>query len=457
MVGNTPFGQGQVTTMKLSLTRIKHSAVTLAFLGLLGAIAALSTLYPVQIDITANAGNTLSVASQKLLATMPEPFSITAYVKQTPSLRLQIKQLIDRYRQFKPAISLDFIDPASAPEKIRELNIGPEGAVIVSYQGRSERINYLDESTLTNALFQLINAKDRWLSFLSGHGERSPGGVANFDLGQFGKELERKKIKAQSINLVTVPSIPTNSALLVLSSPAVALLPGEIDIIRQYIEKGGNLLILTDPDKHHMDVFLETLGIKQLPGLLVDGQSKLFGINDPAFIVVSEYPKNPVSKDFQTLTVYPTVAALMTAHTTAFKPQLLLESSKQSWTESGEIAGKIRFDANSDEQQGPLPFAYTLTRNLNNKLEQRIIVVGDGDFLSNTYIGNVGNLDMGLRMVNWLIHDDQYIDIPAKTSVDTSFHLSKIQVAIMGFGFLIFLPLGLLITGFVVWHRRKRR
>jgi len=48
-----------------------------------------------------------------------------------------------------------------------------------------------------------------------------------------------------------------------------------------------------------------------------------------------------------------------------------------------------------------------LTRTINETTQQRIVVVGDGDFLSNAYLGNVGNLDMGLKMVSWLIHEDR--------------------------------------------------
>jgi len=89
--------------------------------------------------------------------------------------------------------------------------------------------------------------------------------------------------------------------------------------------------------------------------------------------------------------------------------------------------------------------------------EQRIVVVGDGDFLSNSYIGNVGNLDMGLRMINWLIHDDRFIDIPAKIATDKSLQLSQISVAVIGFGFLVVIPLLLMGTGFYIWRKRKQR
>ncbi len=153
--------------------------------------------------------------------------------------------MVDRYKRHKADLTLTFIDPDSQPEKTRELNIDAAGIIIVEYQGRTEKLNFIDESSLTNALLQLANADERWVTFLTGHGERAPDGIANFDLGQFGKELDRRKIKAQALNLATMPDIPSNSALLVITAPAVPLLPGEIELIKRYIQQGGNLLLLS--------------------------------------------------------------------------------------------------------------------------------------------------------------------------------------------------------------------
>ncbi len=438
--------------------RLKNALVTALLLCLLGTLAWLSTNYSVQTDITNNAGNTLSQASQKLLTSLPDKITITAYIKQGQPIRTQIAQLVDRYSRFKADLKLNFIDPDFEPEKTRELNIGPEeGIILVEYQGRTEKLTFMDESSLTNALLQLTNANERWVTFLTGHGERSPAGIANFDLGQFGKELAHRKINAQTLNLAMLPAIPDNSALLVIAAPKVPLLAGEVTIIKDYIQRGGNLLVLTDPDNRQLKVLLKYLGIKQLNGVIVDSSSTLYGINDPSFVLASEYTQHPITKGFQTITLYPVVAALEIDGESDFTGTALLSSTVKSWTETGVIKGKIRFDANSEEKQGPLAFAYALTRTINEKTQQRIVVVGDGDFLSNVYIGNVGNLDMGLKMVLWLIHDDRFIDIPAKIATDKSLHLTQTAVAVIGFGFLIIIPLLLIGTGFIIWRKRKLR
>jgi hypothetical protein len=59
--------------------------------------------------------------------------------------------------------------------------------------------------------------------------------------------------------------------------------------------------------------------------------------------------------------------------------------------------------------------------------------------------------------VHWLSHDDAFIDIQIRSAPDTVLELGKISQAVIGLGFLIGLPLTLLLTGTVIWLRRRRR
>lgn len=434
--------------------RLKNLSVSVTVWCLIIALAWFSSRQILQKDITGNGANTLSSSTQQLLESLPDKILITAYITGGQPIRNQIAHLINRYRQYKSDIALEFVDPELEPEKTRELNIAKSGMIVVSYQGREEKISFLDESSLTNALLQLANAKERWVTFLTGHGERSPEGDANFDLKEFGNALARRKINTQTINLAALAAIPDNSALLIISSPAVPILPAEYDIIRQYVLNGGNLLLLIDPDQPLSIV--ESLGLRQLPGTIVEADSSLYGIKDPSFVVVSEYSQHLISQGFLTTTLYPAASAFEMDEESDFQAQVLLTTSTQSWTETGPLKGKIAFDADSKEKQGPLNFAYALTRSLAGKDQQRIVAIGDGDFLSNAYIGNVGNLEMGLRIVNWLIHDDRFINIPAKNAIDSKLELTKTTVAVMGFGFLIVLPCLLMGVGLFIWYKRKQ-
>ena len=316
--------------------RIRNALLTIAILSLLISLAWLSRLYNTQFDLSANSSNTLSESSQKILGTLPDTLTITVYIKQS-SLQKQAQQLLDKYRRFKQNIQLNFIDPDTVPDKAREPNIGPQGAIVVEYQGRNEKITFLDESSLSNVLLQLASTNERWITFITGHGEPSPAGQANFDLSLFGKQLAHHKIKSQTINLAQLSAIPDNSSLLVLITPRVPLLLGELNILLNYINDGGNLLLLTDPENQHLKSIEQLLGITKLPGTIVDSSSGLYGIDDPTFVLVSEYTRHPVTLNFSNITVFPVTAALEIDDESEFESKALLTSVLRSWTETGEI------------------------------------------------------------------------------------------------------------------------
>jgi hypothetical protein len=147
-------------------------------------------------------------------------------------------------------------------------------------------------------------------------------------------------------------------------------------------------------------------------------------------------------------------AALAFTKNTDFQAVPILFSGEQTWTDAND---NNSFDPHSTEKYGALPLAYALTRDLPNKPQQRIVVVGDGDFLSNTFVGNVGNQEMGLRMFNWLSHDDRFVDIPLKVTHGRSLQFRPLTLAAIGVFFMLLLPTLLIVTGFVIYYKRSRR
>ena len=85
------------------------------------------------------------------------------------------------------------------------------------------------------------------------------------------------------------------------------------------------------------------------------------------------------------------------------------------------------------------------------------MVVGDGDFLSNSYLGNGGNLNLGMNLVNWLAADEGFVNIPPRTAADTELTLSRDVSLLIGFGFLFGLPAAFAAAGLSVWLRRRGR
>lgn len=456
----------QVTRKSRLYLRLQNILFVVLFITAIGIFAWLSTRYNYHADWTAGARNTLSPASQAVLAGFDERITITAYARETVELRRHISELVARYQRYKPAIELSFVNPDHEPERVRELGISADGELVIAYAKRNEKLRKLNEQGLTNALQRLAHTNSRWLVFLSGHGERNPHGIANHDLSNWVRHLESKGLVVQTINLIESNSIPDNTGVLVIAGPQVDLLPGEVMLIQRYIDQGGNLLWLSDPGAlHGLEPTSEQLGIEFQAGVIVDPTTRLLGLDRPEFTLVASYPAHPITRNLNTPTLFPVSSGIDLQPPAGWHGKPFLVTQAGSWSETAALEGEGKLDKGGNIQ-GPFNIGVSLVREpdaLPNRAghaqgaEQRIVVTGDADFLSNTYLGNGGNLDLGLNIINWLSQDDRLIAIGARTAPDITLTLTRSASLVIAFGFLFILPLTLLATGLVIWLRRRNR
>ena len=463
--------------MKITITsrlqsQLNSIVMVLLILSLAGLLAWLSVRYQTQMDWTQNGRHTLSHASQEVLDRMEGPVEITAYAREDGNLRQTVEKIVGRYQRLKPDMRLHFVNPDAVPDEVRNLGITVNGELLVRYQDRIEHVKTGTEEEFTNALERLARGTEHWLAFLEGHGERDPLGLAKHDLILWTTQLVSRGFKIQPLNLANAHVIPGNTQVLVIASPTVDLLPGEITLIVEYLLRGGNILWLADPGSlHGMEALADQLDIEIPQGVVIDFGGSLIGIEDPTIVLNTPrlYPDHTVTKAFNYTTFFPTTASIQindqAEELAPWNKSSLLTSADHTWLETGVLEGEIEYNEDSDKI-GPLDIGISLERIIENNsndadvstpIQQRIIVIGDGDFLSNAYVGNSGNLDLGVRLINWLSNDDDFISIPIKTINDKHIELSPVASAIIGFGFILVLPLIFLGTGLTVWWRRKKQ
>ena len=85
-----------------------------------------------------------------------------------------------------------------------------------------------------------------------------------------------------------------------------------------------------------------------------------------------------------------------------------------------------------------------------------MVVIGDGDFLSNTFLGNGGNAALGTRIFDWLLGDDTLVRLPPRTAPDRHLDIGQRGLNALTL-MLIALPLLLLALASALWLRRRRR
>jgi hypothetical protein len=422
-------------------------------------IAVLAGRNPKQWDITQNARNSLSQGSVQLLASLKEPVKITAYASlQDPTLgdiRKRISDFIDRYRRVKADISLDFIDPREQPKAASAANIRVNGEMVVEYQGRSEHLTALDEQALTTLLTRLARGAERQVLFLDGHGERKPDGGANHDLGEFGKRLAQKELRPLPFSLATVPDVPANAALLVIASPLLDLLPVEVARIRKWIEGGGNLFWMIDQEPlRGLQPVADFLGLQLSPGVVVDPAANELKAS-ATLSIASAYPRHALTRGFSLSTAFPLARRIaFDDANTVWRFSPLVEVAQTGWVETGALDDRVGFDRNRDTP-GPVTVMAALERDLNGKT-QRVVVAGSGHFLANTYAGLLGNLDLGVNVVNWLSGDDSLVTLQPRSRVDGDVKPSRAWLTFIAITSLLAVPLAFLFTGGMIWWQRRR-
>jgi ABC-type uncharacterized transport system involved in gliding motility auxiliary subunit len=400
-------------------------------------------------------GSRVSMApeTRAVLAKLDGPVDIVSYANPQGDLRQTIAAALQRYQQAKPDIHLSFVDPQKDPAAMRNLGITVDGELILHYRNREQRLDDLSERNVTNALERLVRGNDRIVAFVTGDGERRADGVANADLGTFVSQLEQRGMRAVPLNFSQTAAVPEQTDLVVLASPQASLSPAATKALIDYLGNGGNLLWLADPGNQDpsLQPLADALGIRVLPGELVDSSSTLAGLKDPHMIPLGDYPASAITRGFTLTTLFPEVAPLAEVRKTDWQITPFLRSSPQAIMQAmdGSPNGALK---------GPLDFGFALSRLSPSpaKAEQRTVVIGNGDFLSNSFLGNGGNRALGERIFDWLLGDDKLIDMPPRGAPDRVLNVSQGELNILGITFILVIPvLLLLIGGVIAWRRRR--
>jgi ABC-type uncharacterized transport system involved in gliding motility auxiliary subunit len=447
-----------ISNRKLRLQLLLQNGLFVVLLvGFAMAIVWVTKDIKTQWDLTQGHRNTLSQASIDVLKQVTGPVRVTAYATAADAegdARKTVETFLGSYLRAKKDLTLTFVDPREQPQKAQAAGVRANGELVIEYNGRSEHLTSLTEQDLTNLLLRLVRSAERQVNYLDGHGERKLDGRANHDLGDFGGQLRVKGFKTASLNLALAQEVPDNVAVLIIASPRVDLLPGEVIKIKHWVEKGGNLLWLIDNDSlHGLQGLADDLGLSLMAGTVIDPRAG--GLKLPAtFALATGYGKHRITENSTVTSVFPYARRIAAGAASKWSFAPLVEVAQDGWLETGSTENNVAFDRDKDVR-GPIVVAAALERSVGER-KQRVVVTGSGHFLANQFVGTLGNLDLGVNMLNWLAGDDTLITVQPRTRSDLTLELTRSGLALVGFGFLLVLPLALLVCGGVIWWRRRK-
>jgi ABC-2 type transport system permease protein len=408
------------------------------------------------------------------------------------------------------------MDLFKTPEQIKkEIDLKPElnrYVMKLTYKGRStflrvfnDQVVWPMEAEVSAAFKRLLQAKMPKIAFVTGNGERKTGKKGDREYKTvtsdktFRFALINQGFDVDTLSLGT-QDIPDNIEALVLADPQSELSATATEKIKAYIAKGGNLLIAGEPGRQQLlNPLLATLGVQLTNGMLSQESDDyaptlvLPHLTKAAigFAKILDKPSVdslPVSMNG--------VAGLSYHDTSSFQMQPLLvteaglvvnsmrrnpdldivnskDDDKSTLTGGGGFVLAVPVNAgkapkkvqvtplgNKNISKDTFTTALALTRQINGK-QQRILISGDADFLSNSelqrYQPNISNFTFSTALFSWLNYGQFPVDASRPDAKDNRLIAGKDHVAFLKIVYIYVIPGLILIFAAIFLIRRKRK
>jgi hypothetical protein len=457
-------------------------------------LTALFKRFPLDIDLTEDRVFEISDQTKDFLTELDQDVSIyvlnteSSFISGSPAeYFVQANEVIRRYAQYSPRVRLEYVDLIRNPDfpsRFPGTDAGISDIVIVS-GNRTRKVSPRDlfniqtsyygsfissskaEQTMTSALLGVTSRKSSLAVVIGGHGE--------LNVDAFTELLQMNVWEVVSINTITEP-IPPEASLLILVSPERDLSVEELEGIDSFLEGGKDriffyLTSLGQPSLAdqsalpNLDAFLAEWGLAAEAGIVFETNSSRI-IGDSPFLSFAEYAEDDYSKLAAQQELYPVLPQSRPL-------RLVYEAQRYRRTKvlirSSPSAGIRPPDAPLDWAPSPqdlradIPLLALSSSTRNNVegdiVSSHVLVCGSAAAWNPSILGsvNIANSGYFLDLLGRLAGREERLYIQDKTLGFSNLNITMGQMIVLTLIFVILVPLAVLISGIVVWLRRRHR
>lgn len=446
------------------------------FIGIIIGINWIANRQNKRWDLTSTQQFSLSDQSKKVVTSLTKPVQVKVFHSTDDVQRFRDR--LGEYQYLSPQLQVEYFDVEKQPLDAQRYEVQQFGTIVFEYDGRRERTTSDTEQDITNALIKVVEGKAKKVYFVQGHGERDSAGADPRGYSQMAEALKADNFEVGTLALAQDAAVPEDATMVVVAGPTSDYLPGEIELLKGYLDRAGKVLLLIDPaDRQNMAsvpnliALAKTWGVDVGDNIVLDasGLGRAIGAG-PEVPLAMSYPAHPITNNFRVMTAFPLSRSITPVEggTGGRVAQAIVETSPRSWAETdlaGLFAtGKPELDPAKDKA-GPIAIAAAVTAAATAapaptepdapKPEARLVVVGDADFGSNGAQGIQGNKDLFLNMANWLAQQENLIAIRPRDPQDSRLELTEDQSQRIFWLTLVLIPLALIGIGVRVWWKRR--
>ena len=422
-------------------------------------------------DLTSDSLFTLSDETKEVLEGTEDKITIY-YMVEKGSEQDYIQRVVNQYKKVADNVSVVTKDPVVYPNFTKQYvddDVSNNDVVVVdettgaakyisngdmyyqdnySYYSSGSSQYYLDvEGRITSAIQYVLSDEVQKIYVTTGHDEHSFSDSLT-------TTLDKMNLDVEEISLVTEKKVPEDCTLLILYGPAGDLRDSEKEIVEEYLEDGGDAIIMptyTDQDTPNLDEILDTYGISIDKGIIYEGAGHyetylnwIIPSIDNSQEVMSKFEDN----DY---TIIADAQSLRLADASSLRSSLsvteLLTTSKKALLKVDPTSGK------TEKEKGDLDGPFTVGAYAKETVEDgetRLVVFSTADvqevLLQNTISALSGSGSA-----------DGTTAIEAKNLSYSGVTMNVGAQIFWTILLIIIVPLCLLITGFGIWFVRRRK
>ena len=488
------FMAGTRLPLALGRGRWRAAALQVAVVGAAVGIAVLAnvalTLNDAHVDLTREKIYTPSAQAMKVVDDLKQPVRLTYFYRSQDPEGRRVKEVLGVMARRNPQLEVRVADPDKEPTLARALGVRIYNAGVLEAAGRKLLVQSVDEAEIAIGIQRVLREKVVTICFLEGHNELPMDnfeyhthveGTSNHNhgdassqhvqmpdhgIGRLRRALEAQGYAVRKVVLATQSAVPRECQALLVANPRTTFLPAESAGIDAYLRGGGSLLAMLDLGfvlESRLADLLGQLGASLPQEVVVDPLSHY--ASDSEMVAVTGYEPGPLTRNLS-MTFFPGARPLVPRPPVAgIQVTPLFTSSRDSYTRPVAPSGVRDADpasrpaASAPSGPGPRLLAIAAEGRLPGAGAEapplRAVIVGDGDFASNSFLPYLANSDLALSMVRWLVREERTTSVAARIPVPPMILLSAAQMRTIFLAVEVLLPLGVFALGVLMWWRRR--
>ena len=463
-----------------------NAGIVLAAVGVAILASVALILHDVHVDLTREKIYTPSASAMAVVDQLSRPVRLTYFYRGQDPAGRRTRDVVDVMGRRNPLLAVRTVDPDREPSVAQAYGVRVVNAAILEAEGRKVVVQTTDESEIAIGIQRVLREKVIVACFLEGHNELPMDnfefhthmeGVAGHShddasskviqttghgIGRLRRALETQGYETRKVVLATAPTVPADCQVLIVANPRATFLPAESAAMEAYLQDGGALFAMFDLGfvlEPRLAALVGRLGVKLPLEAIVDPLSHYS--TDAEMVAVAAYEPHPVTRN-ASMSFYPGVRPLVAVAPAAGVHVLpLLTSSRDSYVRGVEPA-TMRDIARAEPRQAPKPGPQLMAVAAEGRLGSeeaskafRAVIVGDGDFASNSFLPYLANGDVALGIVRWLVREERAATVSSRIPVPPMILLTGAQMTLIFVAVEILLPLSILAMGGLVWWRRR--